>query len=126
MYEAPQPAIIHHPWFIADVPGWNNDGVSPGDEFSEDRAYLETSIAQKEALLQQPGTVSHLLRSSPSRFFFQSAFHFKGVHEKFVDKYCARSKENLGAAAEQLEAVMALYPELAEAGEQLRQRLPPS
>jgi hypothetical protein len=40
MYVAPLPAAIHHPWFIADTPGWNNDGVRVGETFGEDRAYL--------------------------------------------------------------------------------------
>jgi hypothetical protein len=40
MYISPLPAIIHHPWFVADISGWNNDGVPVGQTFGEDRAYL--------------------------------------------------------------------------------------
>jgi hypothetical protein len=48
MSMAPLLAIIHHPWFIADITGWKNDGVVEGERFIEDRFYLEESIKTKE------------------------------------------------------------------------------
>lgn len=104
--------MIHHPWFIADIPGWKNSGVRKGESFADDRLFLETAIERKEIARQMPPTVSTLLRGSGKRFFFQSAFHCKGIHEEFVRMYCARTEENLRAASSQLDAVLCLYPDL--------------
>ncbi|KAJ5684697.1 uncharacterized protein N7477_001042 [Penicillium maclennaniae] len=41
---APLPALIHHPWFIAEIPGWHNEGAEFGVEFADDRQYLEDAI----------------------------------------------------------------------------------
>jgi hypothetical protein len=75
---APLPAIIHHPWFIADIPGWNNEGVAEGEEFSEDHLYLEDQIILKEVAKSLPPTVSTLLRDSGRRMFFSVSFPFQG------------------------------------------------
>lgn len=123
MYVAPLPAVVHHPWFLADVPGWNNDGVAPGDEFSDDRRYLEDIIAKKEALHQMSSTVSDLLRSSGGRIFFQSAFHFKSIHERFVQKHCRRTEANVKSAKAQLDVVIRLYPNLTQAAQEVQERL---
>ncbi|KAJ6066891.1 uncharacterized protein N7446_003928 [Penicillium canescens] len=56
MSVAPLPAIINHPWFIADIPGWNNDGVANGESFKEDRTYLENAIKKKELSRHLPLT----------------------------------------------------------------------
>lgn len=76
--------------------------------------FLENAIKDKEISRQLPATVSKLLRHSGRRLFFQSAFHFKGIHEKFVKLHCARTEKNLKAANSQLNAVLSLYPELNE------------
>ncbi|KAE8344151.1 hypothetical protein BDV24DRAFT_160699 [Aspergillus arachidicola] len=87
---APLPAVIHHPWFIADIPGWSNDSVAEGESFGEDRSYLAKAIKNKEISRRLPVTVSTLLQHSGRRLFFQSAFHFKGIHEKL--RYTAREQ----------------------------------
>ena len=109
---APLPAIIHHPWFIADIPGWNNDGVMEGETFAEDRLFLENVIKAKELSQNLPPKVSTLLCDSGRRLFFQSAFHFRGIHESFVKMHCPLTKENIRAAKLQLDTVLGLYPEL--------------
>ncbi|KAE8353818.1 hypothetical protein BDV28DRAFT_147755 [Aspergillus coremiiformis] len=114
MYVAPLPAIVHHPWFIADIPGWNNDGVAEGENFTEDRLYLENLIRMKESSQHLPRTISTLLGDSGKRLFFQSAFHYKGIHERFVKMHCPKSENNIRAAKLQLEAVLSLYPDLAD------------
>ncbi|CAG8887071.1 unnamed protein product [Penicillium egyptiacum] len=111
---APLPAIMHHPWFIADVPGWNNDGVSVGETFGGDRDYLEAAIHRLERLRDLPHTVSTLLRGSGERRFFQSAFHFQGIHEKCVEANCHWIERHLKAASSELDTVLDLYPELGE------------
>ncbi|KAJ6126082.1 hypothetical protein N7471_010575 [Penicillium samsonianum] len=114
MSVAPLPAIIHHPWFIADIPGWNNDGVAEGESFTEDRLYLEDSIKKKELPQHPPLMLSTLLNDSGKRLFFQSAFHFKDVHESFVKTHCPRTEKNIRAARSQLDTVLRLYPELGD------------
>lgn len=112
MSVAPLPAIIHHPWFIADIPGWNNDGVAEGESFAADRLYLEDSMKKKEISQRLPLTISTLLSNSGKRLFFQSAFHCKGIHEEFVRMHCALTEENIRAARSQLDTFLRLYPEL--------------
>lgn len=114
MYVAPLPAIIHHPWFIADIPGWNNAGVAEGESFPEDRLYLENLIRAKESSQHLPPTISTLLCDSGKRMFFQSAFHCKGIHERFVKAHCPHTEENMKAAKLQLEAALSLYPDLGD------------
>ncbi|KAF4547012.1 Hypothetical protein D9617_70g089290 [Elsinoe fawcettii] len=47
----PAGSAVQHPLFIADIPGWANDGVDDGETFHDDRAYLENAIAALEAIL---------------------------------------------------------------------------
>lgn len=110
---APLPALIHHPWFIADIPGWHNEGVEDGVEFAKDRQFLEDSIRRREIEANMKPTISSLLRESGKRFFFQSAFHFRDIHMRFVQMYCQLTEDNRGVAGEQLHTVLGLYPELA-------------
>lgn len=118
-FVAPLPAVIHHPWLLANVPGCKNTGVAGQEDFAEDRAYLEDEIAKKEKAKGLPPKLSGLLRNSGARLFFQSAFHVKGVHEQFVAMHCQRTEKNLEAAKEQLEIVMKLFPDLEEAALEL-------
>ncbi|KAE8133901.1 hypothetical protein BDV38DRAFT_286377 [Aspergillus pseudotamarii] len=114
MSVAPLPAAIHHRWFIADISGWSNDGVAERENFEDDRRYFEKAIKHKEISRQLLATVSTLLCDSGSRLFFQSVFHFNGIHEKFVKIHCARTEENIEAANSHLNVVLFLYPELEE------------
>ncbi|CAG8887489.1 unnamed protein product, partial [Penicillium egyptiacum] len=114
MFVAPLPAIIHHPWFIADIPGWKNDAVAEGENFTQDRLYLENLIRVKESSQHLPPTISALLCDSGKRLFFQSAFHYKEIHERFVKAHCPHTEGNIRAAKLQLEAVLSLYPELGD------------
>lgn len=118
-FVAPLPAVIHHPWLLANVPGWGSTGVAGHEDFAEDRAHLEDEIAKKEKLRGLPQTVSGLLRSSGARFFFQSAFHVKGVHEQFVAMHCQRTEKNLDAAKAQLDIIVKIYPDLEQAALEL-------
>ncbi|KAJ5117322.1 hypothetical protein N7448_010954 [Penicillium atrosanguineum] len=114
MSVAPLPAIIHHPWFMADIPGWNNDGVAEGESFAEDRLCLEDLVKMKEFSQHLPPTVSTLLKDSGKRLHFQSAFHFKDIHETFVTMHCPWTEDNISAATLQLDTVLCLYPELGD------------
>lgn len=118
-FVAPLPAVIHHLWLLANVPGWNNTGVTSHEDFAEDRAYLEDEIANREKSRKLPPTVSRLLRNSGARLFFQSAFHFKGIHERFVATHCQRTQKSLEAAEMQLDVVMQTHPDLKQAALEL-------
>ena len=111
---APLPVIIHHPWFIADIPGWNDDSVLAEKTFSEDRAFLEAAIEKLEHVRDLPHTVSTLLINSGERLFFQSAFHFQRIHERFVEANCPWTERHIKAARSELDTVLDLYPELGE------------
>ncbi|CEJ85715.1 hypothetical protein VHEMI03866 [[Torrubiella] hemipterigena] len=115
MHIAPLPAIIHHPWFLADVPEWRNDGTAPGETFESDGLYLEEIFLAKVKSQQLPSYIASLLHNSGERLFFQSAFHVKGIHEEFVRLHCSRTKENLVAARLQLDQFVFQNPELREA-----------
>jgi hypothetical protein len=114
MSVAPLPAIIHHPWFIADIPGWNNDGAPERESLAMDRYYLEDSIRKREISQHLSPTVSKLLSDSGRRLFFQSAFHFKTIHEEFVRMHCPWTDENINTAMSQLDNVLRLHPELGD------------
>ncbi|KAJ6131133.1 hypothetical protein N7523_001593 [Penicillium sp. IBT 18751x] len=110
---APFTAVIHHPWFIADIPGWHNEGAEFGVNFEGDRQYLEEAIRRREIQKNMETTISSLLRGSGKRFLFQSAFHVKDVHTQFVQTYCQITEANKAVIREQLDIVLGLYPELA-------------
>jgi hypothetical protein len=44
------PVVVQFPWFLADIPGWHNDGTIAGDDFEEDRCYLVRAFQNKEKL----------------------------------------------------------------------------
>lgn len=91
----------------------NNDGISTdGETFEGDRTYLENVIKEKEKeIVQQQqqssstGRESDLLSGSGERLVFQSAFHSKGIHERFVKVHCQRTEDNLEAAKSQLDVL---------------------
>lgn len=106
--------MIHHPWFIADVPGWKSDWVQEGQTFEEDRSYLERVIQAKEKERKLGSRVSRLLRGSKDRMFFQAAISMPGIHEHFVELHCARTDANMAIARNQLRIVLSLHPEWEE------------
>ena len=62
-----------------------------------DRTRLEGAIRKKEIAQHSATKVSDLLSGSTERLFFQSAFHFKGIHERFVEMQpCAHGGESEG------------------------------
>lgn len=118
MSVAPLPAIVHHPWFIADIPGWHNDAVGGDETFINDRIYLETSIKMIENSQNLPlaFSLAGLLDGSRERLFFQSAFHYKDIYKQFAKRHCPRTESNMAAARSQLDEALRLYPELDNKG----------
>ncbi|THY80950.1 hypothetical protein D6C93_09723, partial [Aureobasidium pullulans] len=80
-FEAPLPAVVQYPWFIADVPGWHNDGVELGETFEHNRDYLVTMLKVKEEATRKIDTVSILLGQASERQRFQSAISYRDIHK---------------------------------------------
>lgn len=96
---------------MADIPGWRNDWVQDGQNFKQDREYLEGVIRNKERERKLDNTISTLLHGSKDRMFFQAAISMPGIHEQFVEMHCARTDANLAIAIQQLQAVLAFHPD---------------
>lgn len=115
MYAAPLPAVIHHPWFIADIPGWNSGVADTRRACSDDRHFVEYGMMMWEVNEGIDRLISELLAGSGDRFFFQSSFHYKDIHEAFVELHCHKTRTNVLAAKTQLDRALELYPELKSA-----------
>lgn len=96
---------------MADVPGWKNDWIQEGENFEQDRIYLESAVKDCERKRGMEHTLSMLLRGSKERMFFQGAITMPGIHEHFVELHCARTDDNMAVAGRQLEAVLSIHPE---------------
>ena len=100
----PAPSAIQHPLFIADIPGWLNDGVPKGMTFEEDRAYLEHAIGILDANSENPGRIKHLLRTSFERQFLEMSLRNRKINDEYVSRmFKDDTAPNKNAALEQLE-----------------------
>ena len=83
----PADSAVQHPLFIADVPGWINDGVAEDETFEDDRLYLEKAI---ERLHQGQPVVAaklrRLLETSRERQFFELALRNKRINAEYVKR----------------------------------------
>ncbi|GAB7337493.1 hypothetical protein MBLNU457_g2822t1 [Dothideomycetes sp. NU457] len=77
----PAPAAIHHPLFIADIPGWINDGVPEDMKFHNDRLYLENAVRK---LSTDDSTIADLLASSQDRQFLEMSLRNKRINEEYI------------------------------------------
>ncbi|RDL37245.1 uncharacterized protein BP5553_04678 [Venustampulla echinocandica] len=77
----PAPSAIHHPLFIADIPGWLNDDVPEGMTFEEDRSYLEHAIKKLDVSSEHPGQIEHLLRTSFERQFLEMSLRNREIND---------------------------------------------
>lgn len=82
----PLPAVVNHPLFIADIPGWNNDGVSEGTTFEKDRHFLEEEIRKLSAASTLPHAshIPELLESSYERQTFELSLRNKKINEEWA------------------------------------------
>ncbi|KAB8356541.1 hypothetical protein FH972_024124 [Carpinus fangiana] len=113
-YYAPLAGVVQYPWFLADIPGWHNDGVGDDETFESDRFFLEQAIRRQAPSNTFALQIADLLRTSKERHFFQSAFHIVAVHKEFVSRYCARSPANLIAARNSLKEFLQSDDSLAQ------------
>lgn len=105
------PAVVQFPWFVADIPGWNNDGVQVGETFERDRDYLVSMVEERERRRGSSSIISTILQSARTRQYFQAALHTKGVHLQYVKEHCYRTSANLDAALCELEKFVVANPE---------------
>lgn len=82
---APAPAVIQHPLFLADIPGWRSNAPE-SMTFEEDRAYLEHAIGKLDARLGSPHRMAYLLRTSFERQFFELSLHNRRVNEQYIKR----------------------------------------
>ncbi|KAF4553271.1 Hypothetical protein D9617_7g029980 [Elsinoe fawcettii] len=80
----PAAAAIHHPLFIADVPGWLNDGNEKDESFEDDRAYLESAIVELHGKSSDALWIQSLLQTSYERQFFELSLYNQKVNEKYI------------------------------------------
>ncbi|THX71698.1 hypothetical protein D6D04_09407 [Aureobasidium pullulans] len=113
-FEAPLPAVIQYPWFIADVPGWHNDGVELGETFEHNRDYLVKMLKVKEEATRKIDTVSTLLAQASERQRFQSAISYRDIHREYVVSDLVFLEAKSQDIRPQLEAFLMKHPELTE------------
>ncbi|KAG8627928.1 hypothetical protein KVT40_003801 [Elsinoe batatas] len=82
----PAGSAVHHPLFIADIPGWVNDGVDQGESFHDDRAYLENAIAVHGRQSPHADALRRLLETSHERQFFELSLRNKRINKEYVKK----------------------------------------
>lgn len=81
----PAPAAIHHPLFIANIPGFYT-GVPEIMDFAPDRAYLEAAIRKLSSSSERDSAnhIADLLASSFERQFFEMALRNRRINEEYV------------------------------------------
>ena len=119
-YTAPLPAVVQFPWFIADVPGWHNDGVSVADTFKKDRIYLVEALRRKEDAQNRGNALSELLSTSRERQIFQASIHFRDIHAEFVKSAFESQPIPLQAVKFELGLFVKRYPEFRKSAEVAR------
>lgn len=81
----PAPAAIHHPLFIANIPGFYT-GVPETMDFAPDRAYLEAAIRKLSSSPERDSAnhIADLLASSFERQFFEMALRNRRINDEYV------------------------------------------
>lgn len=81
----PAPAAIHHPLFIANIPGFYT-GVPENMDFAPDRAYLEAAIRKLSSSSERDSAnhIADLLASSFERQFFEMALRNRRINDEYV------------------------------------------
>ncbi|KAK2601559.1 hypothetical protein QQS21_004877 [Conoideocrella luteorostrata] len=107
----PMPAAVHHPLFIADIPGWSND-IPEGMTFQEDRAYLEVML-HKLATERRDSNglwIADLLKTSCERQFFELSLRNKRINICYIDMRIENTMVDKAVVKEQLDALLSISP----------------
>ncbi|CAH0043521.1 unnamed protein product, partial [Clonostachys solani] len=106
----PMPASIHHPLFIADIPGWQN-AVPENMTFEKDRKYLQNAIAKIAGKSNHPDaqSISRLLSNCFERQFFELSLRSKLTNEHYIETRIKGSMVEKLVLQKQLGAFLAIY-----------------
>ncbi|VUC34848.1 unnamed protein product [Clonostachys rosea] len=109
----PMPAAIHHPLFIADIPGWQN-AVPENMTFEKGRTYLHNAIAKIAGKSNHPDaqSTSRLLANCFERQFFELSLRSKLTNEHYIEKRIKGSMIEKIALQKQLGAFLTIYTRL--------------
>jgi hypothetical protein len=99
----PLMTAVQHPLFIADIPGWHNDGVKEGETFEDDRRYLVEVMAREEQRRKMDSSRSHMLKDSSGRQFFEASLHNREISRKYIERYIQRTDKALLTAQMELD-----------------------
>ncbi|CAG9990153.1 unnamed protein product [Clonostachys byssicola] len=106
----PMPAAIHHPLFIADIPGWQK-AVPENMKFAKDRKYLQNAIAKIAGNSNHPDAqnISRLLSNCFERQFFELSLRSKLTNEHYIETRIKGSMVEKVVLQKQLGAFLAIY-----------------
>lgn len=98
------------PKLLENVPGGappDTSGPLAYLDLPADKTFFLSALAEKEK--QRTGTtkITRLIESSSIRNFFELSHHVATVHQEFAVRFCARSRENLAAAMQEIEHLVA-------------------
>lgn len=108
---APLPAVVQFPWFLADIPGWHDDGTSVGETFELDRIYLVNAVKAREDSKRSDDTLSTFLATARERQMFQSAINYRDIHKEFVKSDAMLQVPRLRDITAELDGFLVKYPE---------------
>lgn len=106
----PLPATVQQPDFIADIPGYINEGVEEGMNFEEDRNFLEREVRKLAARSTMPGArrIAELLETSYQRQFLEMSLRNRKINAEWALKANEFSETKVALA--QLQAFLISNP----------------
>lgn len=115
-HTVPLAAAVQHPLFIADIPGWLNDGVPPDMTFEDDRVMLESIVHRLSTTSPSPiaKEVPALLRTSRERQFFEMSLRNKQINAEYTREKLVPSSINKTMALQNLAEFLESNPDLQE------------
>ncbi|KAK3693266.1 hypothetical protein B0T22DRAFT_504842 [Podospora appendiculata] len=113
-HTVPLAAAVQHPLFIADIPGWLNDGVPPDMTFEDDRVMLESIVHRLSTTSPSPiaKEVPALLRTSRERQFFEMSLRNKQINAEYTREKLVPSSINKTMALQNLAEFLESNPDL--------------
>ncbi|KAK3376724.1 hypothetical protein B0T24DRAFT_677593 [Lasiosphaeria ovina] len=113
-HTVPLAAAVQHPLFIADIPGWLNDGVPPDMTFEDDRVMLESIVHRLSTTSPSPiaKEVPALLRTSRERQFFEMSLRNKQINAEYTREKLVPSSINKTMALRNLAEFLESNPDL--------------
>ncbi|KAF2220148.1 hypothetical protein BDZ85DRAFT_284581 [Elsinoe ampelina] len=82
----PAAAAVQHPLFIANVPGWLNDGCEEHEDFADDRRYLEDAMRELDGGSITAVRLASMLQTSRERQIFEMSLSNARINQEYVDR----------------------------------------